>query len=167
MRQLLDSASADTLVVGEGRAVDLAAAAEEVVAGLAPFAISRGVDLELVTEAGARRAVGEREAIALAIANLVENAVLHGGRGRQVRVTVGPGPVVAVRDRGGGLPDGAADALFRPFWRGTDAPAGGAGLGLAIVERVQRAHGGTVEARNAEGGGAVFRLTYRAAPAAA
>jgi signal transduction histidine kinase len=51
--------------------------------------------------------------------------------------------------------------LFEPFWRGKDAPAGGAGLGLAIVERLQRAQGGGVEARVADGGGSEFILSFR------
>jgi signal transduction histidine kinase len=53
--------------------------------------------------------------------------------------------------------------LFKPFWRGPAAAKGGAGLGLAIVDRIQRSHGGRVEASNALGGGAEFRLLYRAA----
>jgi two-component system OmpR family sensor kinase len=44
--------------------------------------------------------------------------------------------------------------LFRPFYRGSNAArAEGHGLGLAIVQRVARVHGGTVDATNAEGGG--------------
>ena len=75
-------------------------------------------------------------------------------------ITVGPGAVLSVRDRGPGLPEDAARSLFDPFWRGPGAAPGGAGLGLAIVARVQRAQGGTVEARNAQGGGAAFVLGW-------
>ena len=52
--------------------------------------------------------------------------------------------------------------MFDPFWRGAGAPKGGAGLGLAIVSRIQRAHGGRVEASNHPDGGVVFRLIYKA-----
>ena len=62
-----------------------------------------------------------------------------------------------------GLPRGAEDHLFDPFRRGPGAVAGGAGLGLAIVHRLQRAQGGSVEARAAQGGGAEFVLCYRPA----
>lgn len=161
--QLLASASVDALVVPEESAVDLAAVAESTVASLAPFAIARGVEIGLVREEGLAPAVGEAGAIGLALQNLLENAILHGGAGGRVDVTVGPGAAVEVRDHGPGLPPAATASLFRPFWRGEEAPAGGAGLGLAIVERAQRAHGGTVEASNHPAGGAVFRLTYRPA----
>jgi two-component system OmpR family sensor kinase len=77
-----------------------------------------------------------------------------------VDITVGPGAVLTVRDRGRGLPEDTARSLFDPFWRGPDAAPGGTGLGLAIVERVQRAQGGTVEARTAPGGGAAFVLGW-------
>lgn len=91
----------------------------------------------------------------------MENAILHGGG--MIHVVVGPGPEIAVRDTGPGLPDAARADLFDPFWRGPDAKPGGAGLGLAIVDRLQNAQGGNVEAGPAPGGGALFRLTYPAA----
>ena len=92
--------------------------------------------------------------------NLVENAIVHGGPG-SVDLTVGPGPEVRVRDRGPGIPPGAGRSLFQPFWRGADAAPGGAGLGLAIVERVQRAQGGDVQVEAPADGGAAFRLRFR------
>jgi two-component system OmpR family sensor kinase len=161
--QLLASASIDALVVGEDSAIDLSAVAEATVAALAPFAIARGVHLGLTRHPRIVPAVGEAGAVALALQNLVENAVLHAGAGGRVDITAGPGAMLEVRDHGPGLPPRGAGALFRPFWRGEDAAAGGAGLGLAVVERVQRAHGGTVEAANHPEGGAVFRLRYRPA----
>jgi two-component system, OmpR family, sensor histidine kinase KdpD len=64
---------------------------------------------------------------------------------------------VMVADRGPGLPDGGADALFKPFFRGgKPAGASGAGLGLAIVRSIVEAHGGSVGAGNRRQGGACF-----------
>jgi two-component system OmpR family sensor kinase len=161
VRQVLDAASADMATVDDGAVADLAAVAEDVVASLAPFGFEKGVMLGLDVDPAAEPAAGDASAIGLALGNVVENAILH-GRG-SVSVLVGPGPVLTVEDDGPGLPRENRDGLFEPFRRGKAAPPGGAGLGLAIVARVQRAHGGTVEAGDAPGGGARFRLIYRSA----
>ena len=75
-----------------------------------------------------------------------------------------------VRDRGPGLPVEDGDVLFERFWRAEGGRArgkGGAGLGLAIVAAVVAAHGGTVAAADAPGGGAAFAVRLPAAPRAA
>jgi two-component system OmpR family sensor kinase len=160
--QFLSSAGADRLELPEDASADLSAIAERVVAELFPVAEARGCEIVLTGNDAPQSVHGLADAIALALTNLIENALHHGGQGL-VEITVGPGPQLTVRDHGPGMPQGSGD-LFEPFRRGAGAPRGGAGLGLAIVARIQRAHGGTVEAGDAPGGGAVFRLTYRAAP---
>jgi two-component system, OmpR family, osmolarity sensor histidine kinase EnvZ len=64
-------------------------------------------------------------------------------------------------DRGPGIPVTEVERLKRPFTRLDDSRAGasGAGLGLAIVERVARTHGGMLDLLPREGGGLVARLT--------
>jgi two-component system OmpR family sensor kinase len=78
----------------------------------------------------------------------------------------GSSVVLVVRDHGPGLPPGAEGSeLFERFWRaegGRERGKGGAGLGLAIVAGIVAAHGGTVSAANAEGGGAAFTVTLPA-----
>ncbi|MCZ7682234.1 MAG: ATP-binding protein [Sandaracinaceae bacterium] len=62
--------------------------------------------------------------------------------------------VVRVRDHGPGVPEEALRDIFVPLYRverDRDRKTGGAGLGLAIAERAVKLHGGSVEARNAEG----------------
>lgn len=157
VQQVLASSRAEGLA--EIAPVDLRPAVEAVTAALAPFAYARGVELALDAGPGPVVALADTEAVELALTNLVENAVLHGGQG-PVEITVGPDAVVAVRDHGPGLPASAQQRLFEPFWRGPGAVPGGAGLGLAIVERVQRAQGGTVDVRTAPGGGAEFVLRW-------
>ncbi|MBS0125676.1 sensor histidine kinase [Thetidibacter halocola] len=158
--QFLSSAGADRLELPEGTSADLSAIAERVVAELFPVAEARGCEIALSGNDVPVPVHGAPDAIALALTNLIENALHHAGPGL-VEITVGPGTQIAVRDHGPGLPQGSGD-LFEPFRRGAGAPRGGAGLGLAIVARIQRAHGGTVEASGAPGGGAIFRLGYLA-----
>ena len=95
------------------------------------------------------------------VGNLVENALRH-GRGT-VTITVGPeevdgepGAFVSVADEGDGIPDAVLSRIFTRFWRGDRQ--GGTGLGLYIVKGLVEAHGGRIEVRNADGGGAVFRI---------
>jgi two-component system osmolarity sensor histidine kinase EnvZ len=71
--------------------------------------------------------------------------------------------LIEVRDRGPGIPAHEAERLKRPFTRLDAARSGpaGAGLGLAIVERVARAHGGGLELAPRDGGGLIARLALR------
>lgn len=160
VRQVLASAQADALEVAASSRADLARIAESVTAALAPFAYDKGVELSVSLAAESVSANADPDGVEVALANVVENAIIHGGPGA-VEITVGPGATVRVRDYGPGVATGARSQLFEPFWRGDAAPPGGAGLGLAIVERLQRAQGGAVEAVSPAGGGAEFLLSFR------
>jgi signal transduction histidine kinase len=109
----------------------------------------------------------DRARIGQALGNLLDNAHRHGGgrveltaerRGERVRLSV--------RDDGPGFPDGFAPIAFERFTRADAARSGGgAGLGLAIVAAIARAHGGTAGAGNRPEGGAEVWLELPAAPA--
>jgi len=91
-----------------------------------------------------------------AIENIVDNALVH-GRGPIVLDARATRDEVAlhVSDSGPGLPTDFSARAFDRFSRGSEArSAGGAGLGLAIVDLIVRGHGGRVELRNSGGGGA-------------
>ena len=68
--------------------------------------------------------------------------------------------VIQIRDHGPGVPPGDLKNIFLPFHRVADASAiaDGAGLGLAITERIVRMHGGRVRATNAKDGGLIFEM---------
>lgn len=92
---------------------------------------------------------GDRAALERALANLVENAHLH-GRGRiAVAVEEADGLArLSVRDEGRGLQPYEAERAFGRFWRG-DGLTGGSGLGLAIVRATAERHGGRAFAEGA------------------
>jgi two-component system osmolarity sensor histidine kinase EnvZ len=94
------------------------------------------------------------------IANLVDNAVRHGGP--EVDVSTGKESgkaVIEVRDRGPGIPADQAESMLRPFTRLDMARSGpGTGLGLAIVDRIARMHGGEIKLLPHEGGGLRARV---------
>jgi two-component system, OmpR family, osmolarity sensor histidine kinase EnvZ len=100
-----------------------------------------------------------------AIGNLVDNALHYAGGVVEIATRREGGRVlVEVMDRGPGVPPGEAERLKRPFTRLEKARSGrgGAGLGLAIVDRIARAHGGQFELAAREGGGLIARLSLRA-----
>jgi two-component system OmpR family sensor kinase len=162
VQQVLASARTDTLTASTDTALDLRDPAKAVVAALAPFAYGKGVELSLTMPELPVQARASREAVELALSNLIENAVLHGGPG-EVDVTIGPGPNISVRDHGPGLPDDAQEKVFEPFWRAPGAVPGGTGLGLAIVDRLQSAQGGTVALHAPKGGGCKITLSFAGA----
>ena len=101
------------------------------------------------------------KALRRAVGNLIENALRYAGEPVEVQARRDGGEVlIEVLDRGPGIPEGEAERLKRPFARLDPARGGqgGAGLGLAIVERVARSHGGSLVLAARPGGGLAARL---------
>jgi two-component system osmolarity sensor histidine kinase EnvZ len=106
------------------------------------------------------------EALRRAIINLIENALRHAGAPVELDLAdTGRHVEIAVLDRGPGIPPEAVERLKQPFTRGEAARTGasGAGLGLAIVERIVRAQGGRLELQPRTGGGLAARIRLKKA----
>jgi two-component system osmolarity sensor histidine kinase EnvZ len=127
--------------------------------------VKLGKDVRIAPAPLARFAFA-RMALRRALGNLVDNALHYAGEPVEVQARRdGARVVIEVLDRGPGIPDGQAERLKQPFTRLDQARSGrgGAGLGLAIVERVARAHGGGLELTPRPGGGLAARLTLAGA----
>jgi two-component system sensor histidine kinase MprB len=110
------------------------------------------------------RAAGNR--LDRAVANLLDNAAKWSPSGGTVDVVLSGGEL-SVRDRGPGIAAADLPYVFDRFYRATGARGRpGSGLGLAIVRQVAEAHGGSVEAGTADGGGALLTLRLPASPVA-
>lgn len=99
------------------------------------------------------------------LGNLLDNAVKYGGGEIEVETALaGQAVLLSVRDRGPGVPADQVERLKQPFTRLDAARTGasGAGLGLAIVERIARLHGGRLDLLQREdaGGGLEARVTF-------
>jgi two-component system osmolarity sensor histidine kinase EnvZ len=94
------------------------------------------------------------------IANLVDNALRHGGGTVELETAIEDGRVtIEVLDRGPGIPAQEAERMLRPFTRlDTARSSAGSGLGLAIVDRIARLHGGSVQLLPRDGGGLRVRV---------
>lgn len=103
----------------------------------------------------------QAQALRRAVDNLVENAWRHGAAPVVLRTGQGADGVwIEVQDHGPGVPTAELERIRQPFARGEAARSGrpGAGLGLAIADRVARAHGGRLELHSAPGQGLRARL---------
>ncbi len=106
--------------------------------------------------------MGDETSIQQVVRNLVSNAAKYGPPGQPVEVVVGAhdhdGVDVRVLDRGPGIPDDEAEAIFAPFYRSpsTARIAGGAGIGLFVCRRLVEAMSGRIWARPRDGGGSEF-----------
>ena len=94
----------------------------------------------------------DADALGRAFLNLILNAAQAARSALVVRFE---GRSVSFADDGPGIPAEVLEKLFTPF---VTSKAKGTGLGLAIAHKIVEAHGGTIEARNAPGGGAVFTV---------
>jgi two-component system osmolarity sensor histidine kinase EnvZ len=102
-------------------------------------------------------------AISRLVANLVQNATKHGGGEVLVSVRGADREVrLAVSDRGPGIAANEVERLKEPFTRRDDARSGqsGAGLGLAIVARIAKAHGARFDLLPRDGGGLVAQVVF-------
>jgi two-component system osmolarity sensor histidine kinase EnvZ len=156
--QFLDFARADG---GEPpEAIDLATLLDD----LAEPYQRRGNDVTVSKLGVPPRLTLRPKATRRAIGNLIDNALRHAGADKPVvlKLTTAAGKaVIEVCDRGPGIPPAEVERLKLPFTRLQAARTGaiGAGLGLAIVDRIARSQGGTFDLLPRDGGGLIARIT--------
>jgi len=107
---------------------------------------------------------GDRNRLARAFANLVDNALKYTPNGGRVDLTLETDPDavrVCVRDTGIGIPEAEQTLVWQRLFRGKQAreTEKGLGLGLNIVQIIISAHGGTVSLESRPGAGSAFRVT--------
>ena len=144
--QLLLVARLETLVIASNEQTDLNSVATNVATNLAPLAIASGKHLEVIHIDHPVLVSGSAQALAAALSNLIENAIMHSPPQTTVVVSVTEDPGVEVVDTGEGIPLEHRDQIFERFWKG-DRQGKGAGLGLSIVKRTMSALRGTERCR--------------------
>jgi two-component system sensor histidine kinase KdpD len=120
-------------------------------AGLGTAAAAIRID----TPADLRPALADPALLERVLANVVENAIVHGAPPVCVSAgVVGERIHVRVEDRGPGIPRGQRNVVLQPFQRAGDETPGGVGLGLAVASGFVRAMGGDLHIEDTPGGGA-------------
>jgi signal transduction histidine kinase len=109
---------------------------------------------------GAVPALGDAAGVRLVLTNLLRNAVEavagQSSERRLVRITVGPGPTVAVHDSGPGIPPEVRERLFDPFFSTKDGAL--RGIGLSLAQASAQRMGGELLVTSQPGGGGSFLL---------
>ena len=148
----------------DAQPVDLTSIINAAVETIRPAAEAKRIRLYTTLDFGTGNVLGDPIRIQQVIWNLVSNAVKFVPREGSVRVTlrrVNSHVEVVVSDTGPGMDPEFLPFAFDRFRQGNSSPDkrfGGLGLGLSIVRHLVELHGGTVEAANAEEGGAIFTV---------
>jgi two-component system sensor histidine kinase CpxA len=149
--------------------VNLAELVSSVVSDADFEAQERGCRVDFVQTAN-RVIQGDPNLLRSAIENVLRNAVRFTQTGTAVAVVLRTNQaisaneaIISIRDHGPGVPEEELAKIFRPFYRMADArsrDSGGAGLGLAITERIVRLHGGSIQAINDPDGGLRVEMSF-------
>ena len=158
-----------------GRPIDVrgVAAAEVVQSAIeasGPLLAENEAHVEFESPDGPLPIRAHHPSLARSVQNLISNAVKYGGSDRWVGVRVAPADgrmvAISVSDHGGGIPEQDLARIFEPFYRGQHAVDGhvhGSGLGLSLVDRIVRQHGGRVQVHSSARG-TTFTLLIPSAP---
>ncbi|WP_293285998.1 cell wall metabolism sensor histidine kinase WalK [Oscillibacter sp.] len=161
---LLRLTQLDSGAMGKPELVDVLPVLEQVMRMMNLVAQEKGVELTYDAAEGCT-VLAAKDEIHQVIYNLVDNAVKYSAGGA-VQVSLrwhSEQVVLEVADNGAGIPEEDLPRIFQRFYRVDKArsrAAGGTGLGLSIVQDTMEKRGGTVEAANRPGGGAVFTARW-------
>lgn len=127
--------------------------------------LSRGRDVSCTIGPGAEQIVGDAEALARALWNLVENAAKYSPPGSPIALSAmreGDAVRLTVADQGPGIEAADRHRIFGKFQRGRAAihdGVRGVGIGLALVRLIAEGHGGSVSLTSVPGRGSAFTMT--------
>ena len=149
--------------------LDLSLLVSGVLKELWPLAEQRGVRFEQHLNAGVLFAQVDEFRFQQVLRNLLANALRFAPAGSAIELLGqnhgADGVALQVRDHGPGIPADELESIFNPFVQSsrTRDGSGGTGLGLTICRKIIAAHGGRVQAANADDGGAVMTIRLPAA----
>jgi signal transduction histidine kinase len=148
--------------VREHGVIDLIAFVREVVESFEPLAASKRVRLAVAHGDDEVFVRGDAGALRQVLLNLLDNAVKFGPAGQLVTIDLrsqAEAVLLSVEDEGPGVPETERQRIFKAFERGRRTNgSGGAGIGLAVVQQIVRAHRGEITVANRDLRGARFTV---------
>jgi len=145
-------------------ACDLRAIARDVIAELAPKAVSKNIELQLIAEQQAS-VKGDAALLGILVRNLADNAVRYSPNDStvQIRIQSTAGVIeLAVCDQGPGIPEEEQARIWDRFYRVLGSGETGSGLGLSIVKQIADLHHAEIEtARGENGKGLCFIVRFK------
>jgi signal transduction histidine kinase len=143
---------------------DMAEVIEGVISSYRYQISNAGFDLQTNLQPDLPPVFMDRDALAQAISNLLDNAIKYAGEGKQLSITAetrGTDLSLEIADHGIGIPRAEQAKIFEKFYRvgnGLIHDVKGSGLGLALVKHIIEAHHGTISVESEVGQGSRFRI---------
>ncbi len=140
------------------RTTDLREVMESVLAIVRTQADEQGVVLTTDIPPAPAEIEGDAEKLKSCFSNIVINAIQAMPNGGHLDVEIRDEPgglVVSIHDTGVGIPEGALDRVFEPYYSTKDT---GTGLGLAVTKKIVEEHGGRIRVRSEPGAGTTFEV---------
>lgn len=144
--------------------MDLGKEAADIAAQLAPEAIAKNIDLELITPDVPLMILGNSTAIGILIRNLLDNAIRYSPEKSKVTIKIqcdDKHVIFRVIDNGPGIPKELRERVFERFFRVIGNQATGSGLGLGIVQQIAKLHHATIALETPKNGkGLDFQVKF-------
>jgi signal transduction histidine kinase len=173
-RVLLFSNAKAGRVITSHEVVGVGSLIEEALAACVKVVTESGCAVEITVEPEIPPIFGDATALKHALLNLITNAAKYGYQGRWIGITAAESVdkkttnvEIRVADHGPGIPPAELGHIFDPFYRGKMAvedQVHGTGLGLSLVQRIVKAHGGAITVESQPGQGTEFVIRIPAAP---
>ncbi|WP_423064079.1 ATP-binding protein [Candidiatus Paracoxiella cheracis] len=148
--------------------MDLGKEAADIAAQLAPEAIAKDIDLELITPDAPPMILGNNTAIGILIRNLLDNAIRYSPEKSKVAIKIEHDDkhvILRVIDNGPGIPKELRERVFERFFRVIGNQATGSGLGLGIVQQIAKLHHATIALETSKNGkGLDFQVKFPKMP---
>ena len=161
VEQLLDLSRAQNMSMNKLSEIKLVDVVKNVCLHLAPLAVSKSQDFELVDNKETDTIHIDEGELTVIVKNLLENAIKHSPDGARIRVTIS-GNGFIVEDSGNGIHEQYHEQVFERFWRKNQSDRSGSGLGLAITrELLSHYDASIVISKSSSLGGAMFCVHFK------